>query len=76
MVNNTYLTRGLPQLLCGLGMVPYDSPAVGEAAQGYPVLLDGTFLGWVTDSIAGNMAAQLRRKKVAGLDGVSHIQCL
>ncbi|XP_075920649.1 DNA-directed RNA polymerase I subunit RPA2 [Petromyzon marinus] len=56
-------TGGLPALLCSLGVVPVDGTPACPYSECYPVMLDGSFVGWADPRIAPEIVSTLRTYK-------------
>ncbi|XP_027863285.1 DNA-directed RNA polymerase I subunit RPA2 isoform X1 [Xiphophorus couchianus] len=66
VVTATAYTTALPALLCSLGVTPVDGSPGQAFSDCYPVVLDGSVVGWVEADLAPSVADSLRRFKVLG----------
>uniref|UniRef100_A0A8D0HDK0 DNA-directed RNA polymerase subunit beta n=1 Tax=Sphenodon punctatus TaxID=8508 RepID=A0A8D0HDK0_SPHPU len=64
IVTQTSNTMSLPSLLCSLGVTPVDGTPNQPYSECYPVILDGSLVGWVEKDLAPDLADALRRFKV------------
>ncbi|XP_019382771.1 PREDICTED: DNA-directed RNA polymerase I subunit RPA2 [Gavialis gangeticus] len=64
IVTQSASTLSLPPLLCSLGVTPVDGTPSQTYAECYPVVLDGSLMGWVEKDLAPEIADILRRFKV------------
>ncbi|KAL7889768.1 hypothetical protein AOLI_G00020260 [Acnodon oligacanthus] len=66
IVTSVYPTITLQALLCSLGVTPVDATPGQPYSACYPVVLDGTVVGWVEKDLAPSLVESLRRFKVLG----------
>ncbi|XP_059576385.1 DNA-directed RNA polymerase I subunit RPA2 [Alligator mississippiensis] len=64
IVTQSASTLYLPPLLCSLGVTPVDGTPSQTYAECYPVVVDGSLVGWVEKDLAPELADTLRRFKV------------
>ncbi|XP_006030355.1 DNA-directed RNA polymerase I subunit RPA2 [Alligator sinensis] len=64
IVTQSASTLSLPPLLCSLGVTPVDGTPSQTYAECYPVVVDGSLVGWVEKDLAPELADTLRRFKV------------
>ncbi|XP_043913930.1 DNA-directed RNA polymerase I subunit RPA2 [Protopterus annectens] len=64
IVTESLFTVTLPALLCSLGVTPVDGTPSHPYAECYPVVLNGTMVGWVEKDLAPSVVSSLRKFKV------------